>query len=61
MNIIYYFLIPVGITAIALGTHKYFQYRSWQRELRNDERKKIEVDRLLAVDLDDWYNKEYSN
>lgn len=62
MHPIFYVLIPVGIMAAALGLHYWFQYRSWQRELREDEEKKKHVDYLLGSDdVQEWYEREYPN
>lgn len=60
MNPIYYIIIPASIIVFALGIHFFFQWWSYRREKKRDEAKRKAVDELLAVDIDDWYNKEYS-
>lgn len=55
----YYIFVPCFIVAFTLGIHFFFKWWTWRKELRRDAQKKLEVDKLLEVDLDDWYEREY--
>lgn len=50
------FLVPIGIIIFFLSLHVFLTWYNWRKELRNDEKKKKEVDRLLEILPEDWAN-----
>lgn len=61
MKDLYYLLVPFSIAVVGFILHYGWKYLVWRKEIREDKKKKKRLNDLLGVDLQDWYNREYSN
>lgn len=58
----YTIFVPCFIVATVLGTHYFFKWWTWIKELRRDEEKRKHIDYLLGdQDIQKWYEEEYKH